>query len=163
MIKKKEIFLRFKVEDDTVTGLSYNSQQLIHWRSPVRMSDKDKLVSTMLVLFPFSNIASIGAASTLLCTCCVPETNDLPMFQQSKHIQFIVSSRFVGMSMERHDTCHKATHLAHSNLSSSAGLVPHAKQTPSGSQGYCWAIAGEIRNQRDDEKGVELQWASSPV
>jgi len=62
--------LRYKVEDDTVTSLSYNPKQLKHWRSPVRVLDKDMLESAMLVLFPLSNtnIASIGSALTLLCT-----------------------------------------------------------------------------------------------
>jgi len=156
------MFLRYKVEDDTVTNLSYISKQLKHWRSLVRVLDKNMLVSAMLVLLPFSdtNIASFGSALTLLCTWC---TNDLPMFKQSDQIQFTVSSRVVGRSTERHDICHKVTHLTHCSFSSSLGWVWHAKQLSSMSHGNCWAIAGEIGNKSErDMMKSELSYNGHP-
>ena len=143
------MFLRYKVEDDVVKDLSYISKQLKHWRSLVRVLYKNMLVSTMLVLFPFSNtnIAFIGSALTLLCTWW---TNDLSMIKQSDQIQFTLSFRFVGRSMERHGRCHKVTHLTHCSFSSSLGWVWHAKQSPSMSHG----------NERERER--ELSYNGHP-
>jgi len=150
---KKDMFLIYKVEDDVVIDLSYISKQLKPWRSLVRVLDKNMLVSAMLVLFAFSdtNIAFIGSALKLLCTWW---TNDLSMIKQSDQIQFTMSSRVVGRSMERHTNFHKVTHLTNCSLSSSLRWVWHAKQLPSMSPGNCWAIAGEIGNERERKRDL---------